>query len=734
MAKSISPPVSPVFLPLQIILIGLDLFISLVTFGWINVLKKLAKGNPMMSVPVADKFSHRVVAENKGNLATTPSNGATTLYECFSKTLANKGSSIAMRKRNFIGWKSAKVKEFGPEITEFTYAEIGEKAFKFGAALAATGCVPSDPVATLEKVTKPCRIAIFENTCAEWMIAALGAFSQSLGVATVYATLGIDAVGEAVVDNSISVIVCNKVNVKYLVESSKTMPCLKTIVYTSDLIGKDMEVEMPANVPSGLTVISFEDFVESGDTDKYPVRPPSPEMAAVVMYTSGSTGKPKGVVIKHSAILGGVAAAETRIKLHENVSYLGYLPLAHIMELMYEFCLLSTGASINYADPKSLTATGSYPKGALEVFSPTHMVAVPKIWDTIKKAIVAKVAGSSPVAQALINTALKWRAFAITIGLDTPLFNALVFKKFKAFMGGNIVHAVSGGGPLNSEVQNFITVAFGFQLVQGYGLTETCACLTLQESDDPSCGVAGSLTSSLEVRLDSTPDICDKAGMAYLNTDRKDVDGNDVWGRGEIMCKGVNVTSGYYMMPEKTKEVFLEDGWFATGDIGQFQANGTIKIVDRKKNLVKLKSGEYVALEKMEMIYGNSDFVDAVSGGICCYGDGEMDRCVALFQIAKPASMKWAKETGLIGEEEKDGDWEKVKNSTELYNHVMACFDKEHGNSDLSRLEKLKAIVMLDSPWTPENGCLTAANKLQRRVVIESFAKEFEEVRKKGIF
>ena len=704
------------------------------TFGWINVLKTLTKAKPVRSVPVADKFYHRVVAENKGNLATIPSNGATTLYECFSKTLGKHGSSIAMRKRNFLGWKSAKVKEFGPEIFEFTYSEIGEKAFKFGAALAATGCVPSDPVATLEKVTKPCRIAIFENTCAEWMIAALGAFSQSMGVATVYATLGIESVGEAVVDNSITVIVCNKVNVKYLVESSKNMPCLKTIVYTSDLVGKDMKVDMPTNVPSGLTVISFEDFVESGDTAKYPVIPPTPEMAAVIMYTSGSTGKPKGVVVKHSAIVCGVAAAELKLHLDEKVSYLGYLPLAHIMELMYEFCLLCAGASINYADPKSLTATGSYPKGALEVYGPTHMVAVPKIWDTIKKAIVAKVAGSPPVAQALINTALKWRAFAITIGLDTPLFNALVFKKFKAFIGGNLQHAISGGGPLNSDVQTFIRVAFGFPLVQGYGLTETCAGLTIQDADDSRSGVAGALIPSVEVRLDSTPDICDKAGVAYLNTDRKDVDGNDIWGRGEIMVRGGSITTGYYMMPEKTKEVFVEDGWFATGDIGQFLEDGSIRIVDRKKNLVKLKSGEYVALEKMEMVYGNSDFVDAVSGGICCYGDGEMDRCVALFQIAKPASMLWAKTTGLIGEEEKDGDWEKVKTSKELYDHVMESFAKEHANSDLSHIEKLKAIVMLDSPWTPENGCLTAANKLQRRKVIEDFAKEFEEVRKKGIF
>ena len=638
-----------------------------------------------------------------------------------------------MRKRKFIGWKSKKVKEFGPEITDLTYKQVGEQAYKFGAALAATGCVPSDPVATLEKVNKPCRIAIFENTCAEWMIAAVGAFSQSIGVATVYATLGIDSVAEAVVDNSISAIVCNKTNVLYLVENAKNMPCLKTIIYTNDLVGESMVVDMPTTVPDGLTVIAFDDFVALGDTAKYPVIPPTPESAAVIMYTSGSTGKPKGVVVKQSAIVAGCAAAEPKLGLHAGVKYLGYLPLAHIMELMYEFICLASGASISYADPKSLTATGAYPAGALEVFAPTHMVAVPKIWDTIKKAIVAKVALSSPVAQALVNTALQWRAFAITIGLDTPLFNVLVFKKFKKFVGGNLEHALSGGGPLNGDVQNFIRVAFGFPLAQGYGLTETCAGLSIQDPDDMRNGIVGCPIPCVEVRLDSTPEICDKAGVAYLSTDRKDVDGNDVWGRGEIMLRGENVTTGYYMMPEKTKEVYI-DGWFATGDIGQFMEDGSIRIVDRKKNLVKLKSGEYVALEKMEMVYGNCDFVDAIAGGICCYGDGEMDRCIALFQIAKPASMQWAKKTGLIGETEQEGDWEKVKNSKELYAHVMECFKKEHANSDLSHIEKLIAVALLEDSWTPENGCLTAANKLQRRKVIDDFATEFEEVRKKGIF
>jgi long-chain acyl-CoA synthetase len=390
--------------------------------------------------------------------------------------------------------------------------------------------------------------------------------------------------------------------------------------------------------------------------------------------------------------------------------------------------VLANGCSLNYADPKSLTATGSYPVGALEVYGPTHMVAVPKIWDTIKKGLLAKVAMSSPVAQVLVHTALQWRAFAVKYGLDTPLFNILVFKKFKKAVGGNLKWALSGGGPLNGEVQEFIRVAFAFPLIQGYGLTETCAGLTIQAEDDERPGVAGQPIPSCEVKLVSTPDVCDKGGLPYLSTDRKDVDGNPVWGRGEIMVKGGNVTSGYYMMPDKTKEVFTDDGWFATGDIGQFLEDGSIRIVDRMKNLVKLKSGEYVALEKMEMVYGNSDFVDAIAGGICCYADGDMDRPVALFQLNEIVALKWAKANGV------SGDFETVKKSNLLYDAVMESFKAEHAKSDLSHLEKINGITMLTSAWTPENGCLTAANKLQRRAVIEQFSTEFDEVKKKGVF
>jgi long-chain acyl-CoA synthetase len=260
------------------------------------------------------------------------------------------------------------------------------------------------------------------------------------------------------------------------------------------------------------------------------------------------------------------------------------------------------------------------------------------------------------------------------------------------------------------------------------GLTETCAGLTMQDPADMRPGIAGMPISSAEIKLVSTPDVGDKAAQPYLSTDRFDVEGNPVYGRGEVATRGVNVSCGYYMEPEKTKEEFREDGWFFTGDIGQFMADGSLRIVDRKKNLVKLKGGEYVALERMEGVFGNSSFVDAIAGGICCCADGDMDRPVALMLLNEAVSMSWAKANGV------SGDFDTVKDSKELYTAVMADMHAQHKKSDLSHLEKIIAVSLLTEPWTPENGCLTAANKLQRRTVVQTFEKECEEVKKKGVF
>mmetsp|Transcript_27749 Transcript_27749/g.64395 ORF Transcript_27749/g.64395 Transcript_27749/m.64395 type:complete len:716 (-) Transcript_27749:145-2292(-) len=708
---------------------------------------------PLRSVPVGDDPSHRVRADFRdGGLAKTPRAGIETLYDLTKDAIERYGERKCMGSRNLVGWKvPGKVKHFGDEISWKSFSQMGREAHKFGAALRAAGMIPAPDTTNLEKVQTPSRMAIFENTCAEWMTACIGAFTQSITVTTIYATLGMDAVAEAVVDNIVPVIVCNKISVGKLCALAAKMPSLKVIVYTSDQVAPNEKIDFP-EPPKDVRIVSFEDFVASGDCEAFPPTPPKANTAAVVMYTSGSTSKPKGVMITHGQVIGACAGFDIAIGLEKGKdSYLAYLPCAHILELAAEFVMLDTGCTLCYADPRTLTTTGSYPIGALEAFSPTIMAAVPKIWDVIKKGISAKVAEDSAVVRFLFNLAFAWRTFALKHGFDTPLFNALVFRKLNKAVGGKLRYALSGGGPLNKEVHDFCRTAFGIIMVQGYvsalqglvcifgirisphratqqGLTETCAGITIQARDDLRGGVAGVPIASVEVKLGSTPDVRDKAGQPYLSTDHYDVEGNAVLGRGEVVVRGTNVTSGYYMMNDKTREVYGKDGWFYTGDIGQFLTDGSLCIVDRKKNLVKLLGGEYIALEKMEMTYGNSDFVDARAGGICCYGDGEMDRPVALLQLNKTTAMKYAEDHGL------EGDYETIKHSPELYKAVMESMKKEHAKSDLSHLEKLVAVALLTTPWTPENGCLTAANKLQRRAVVQHFDKEFDDLKAKGIF
>merc|ERR1719438_553670 len=419
------------------------------------------------------------------------------------------------------------------------------------------------------------------------------------------------------------------------------------------------------------------------------------------------------------------------MKLSPDDVYLGYLPLAHILELTSEMALLSLGSRICYADPKTLTTSGSYPVGALQAFSPTIMAGVPKIWDIIKKGAQAKMAQGSPAVRLIAETAFQAKAFAMKHGYDTPLFNALVFKNFKSMVGGKLCFTLSGGGPLHNDIHTFIRTAFGMVLIQGYGLTETCAGLAIQAKDDMRSGIAGVPLPSVEVKLLSCPDITDKANMPYLCTDTIDNEGNPIYGRGEILVKGLTVGVGYYMMPEKTKEEFRSDGFFHTGDIGQFMEDGSLRIVDRKKNLVKLKGGEYIAIESMEGVYGNSLFVDPAAGGVVCYGDGDMDRPIALIQLNVGYVKAWARDN----DHPEKGNAEALVKSKEVYDAVLADLKSQAKNGGLSHLERVAAVAFAQrGMWTPENQCLTAANKLNRKTILQVEEEVFEVARKKAIF
>merc|ERR1712151_262809 len=169
-------------------------------------------------------------------------------------------------------------------------------------------------------------------------------------------------------------------------------------------------------------------------------------------------------------------------------------------------------------------------------------------------------------------------------------------------------------------------------------------------------------------------------------------------GRGEVWVRGNNISSGYYKMKEKTKEDFREDGFFMTGDIGMVLPDGSLKIIDRKKNLVKLKGGEYVALEKMNQAFNASPFVNKEAGGTCAYADDTLDRPVCLVQADEPAVMAKAKELGI------SGDFAAVCRNPKLTKAVLDSLNAMGKGAGLASLEVLSAVALLTTPWGPEDG------------------------------
>jgi long-chain acyl-CoA synthetase len=403
------------------------------------------------------------------------------------------------------------------------------------------------------------------------------------------------------------------------------------------------------------------------------------------------------LVIRSNTVAGLNSSLDNTLR--EDDVYLAYLPLAHILEFVCEHFMMFKGIRLGFGSPRSLSdASVRNCNGDLRELRPTIMAAVPTIWETLRKGILAKVQKSSPFQQKVFSAAIELKQLFPLFKPLHALLDEKVFKAVKDVAGGRLRYALSGGAPISAETQLFMSACM-CPLAQGYGMTETCGVIAVQdiiEAGKP--GSVGAPGSCAEVRLVAS-------GSYNPNPERGNAQ------QGEIWVRGGNIMKGYYKAPELTKETITSDGWLQTGDIGEWTDAGCVKIIDRKKNLVKLSHGEYIALEKLESEYKTCTLV----GNMMIHADPLESYIVALIQPNMAELKRIALELGVDSNVETD---------PKVHRAVLLKLAETATRAGLAGAEVLKTFTIVAEEWTSENGLLTAAQKLQRKNVLQAYEKE----------
>uniref|UniRef100_A0AAX7TGK5 long-chain-fatty-acid--CoA ligase n=1 Tax=Astatotilapia calliptera TaxID=8154 RepID=A0AAX7TGK5_ASTCA len=537
------------------------------------------------------------------------------------------------------------------EYRWLSYKDTLTAASHLGSGLAALGQRPKT------------NIAIFCETRAEWIIAAQACFTYNFPLVTIYSTLGGPAIAHGLNETQVTHIITSRELLETRLKAILTdVPRLQHIIVV------DNAPTAWPGYPRGISIHNMAAVQKLGarhENGRFCLcrKTPLPSDIAVIMYTSGSTGIPKGVMISHSNIIAGITGMAERIpNLCEEDTYIGYLPLAHVLELSAELVCVSHGCRIGYSSPQTLadqsTKIKKGSKGDTSMLQPTLMAAVP-VW------------------------------------------------KVRSLLGGRTRVLLSGGAPLSAATQRFMNVCFCCPVGQGYGLTETCGAGTISELWDYSTGRVGGPLVCCEIKLK------DWVEGGYHSTDKP-------YPRGEILIGGPNVTMGYYKKDAKNQEDFFVDEngqrWFSTGDIGEFQEDGCLKIIDRKKDLVKLQAGEYVSLGKVEAMLKNCPLID----NICAYANSDETYVIGFVVPNQKHLLALVDQYGIRG------SWEELCNSKAVEELVLRVITEAALAAQLERFEIPRKIRLSPEPWTPETGLVTDAFKLKRKELKTHYQDDIE--------
>ncbi len=591
-------------------------------------------------------------------------NAPATLNELFYQAMdAYADKPVALR-----------VKRGGTWI-DLSYRDLLEQVEAAGMGLRALGINAGD------------RVAILSENRPEWAIVDYACLTARCADVPVYQTLPASHIAYILNDSgAVAICLSSREQLDKILEIRDQLTSLQhIIVFDSDATGPGV-LGMDKLLAKGREArASYPDYREQA-------LQVTPDDLVTLVYTSGTTGDPKGVMLTHGNLTSNVVAALQVLSISTSDQCLSFLPLSHIFERMVgHYTMLQAGVIINYAESIEQVSPN------MIELSPTIVLSVPRLYEKIYARVLENALSGSKLKKKIFfwakRTAERWADYDLagdpvppTLGLKRALADKLVFSKLRARTGGKIRFFASGGAPLSPEIAKFFYAA-GLIILEGYGLTETSPIISVNTFDNMRLGTVGKPLPRVEVMIADD---------------------------GEILTRGPHVMKGYYHLPEATAEALDDNGWFHTGDIGMLDADGFLKITDRKKDIIVTAGGKNIAPQPIEALIKTNRYVlNAVMLG------DKRKFPILLVVPAFDVLRAWADETGLSYQDNAD----LVANPA-----TVAKVEAEVKKSlrDLAHYEVPKKMIMIDTDFTIEGGELTPKLSVKRRVVEQRYADQIE--------
>jgi len=581
-----------------------------------------------------------------------------TLAELFLDAVKRFGDRVAFRQRDQDGWR------------DFTFREALDQVNRVAGGLRTLGLQRGD------------RAAILSGNRPEWAFADYACLCTGIIDVPIYPSLTPRQIAHILRNSGARLVfVSDAEQLAKVLEVRGECPALEHMVV----------FDPPGSLPEG--TVTWEHLLATGSAgdvreEALGVRPGD---TATILYTSGTTGDPKGVMLTHDNLHSNVLAASRTVSVDESDSSLSFLPLSHVFQRMVDYLFVRQGVSIAYARSIETVAED------LKEIRPTVVVSVPRLYEKVHARITGArgvksvlIGWASGVGGRRIDAVLAGRKPGWLVSLQHRLADRLVFSKVREGVGGRLRFFVSGGAPLAPEINRFFLSA-GILILEGYGLTETSPVTNVNsDADFPKnfrIGTVGKPVPGTEVRIAED---------------------------GEILVRGRQVMKGYYRDPAATAEVITTDGWFHTGDVGELDADGFLRITDRKKDIIVTAGGKNVAPQPIENLLKGSRYIDQA------VLIGDRRRFISLLLVPDFSALEaWARDHGGSSPDRRELlSGSGVRNLLE--GELRGVFEQ------LSRFEQPKKVLLLDAEFTIEDGALTPTQKVKRRVVEERYREQID--------